>query len=929
MNLMWKVLAFAVVLWQGQVRAAAQSQDASDTNVTVRAAFTLRSTSAEGESRVSISAAAVATLWSVADRGHCSIDLPLSVQQSVTLDLQRFEVLSPSARFVQVVPNKSNLMPPPRVLLLRGSIHNEPGSRVFLSIPQRGRAVGRLLRATGEQFLLRTERADNNATDIVIQTHSNEWPDSADPCGTQTEPHSKPVDGANPDGGIAGFPGTGGTALIDSRGPRALVVAVDADQSFTQLFPSTGEAQEYIVQVIGAVSDIYLRDLNFRLVLDFSRLWPDGGEPFSATNLSGFRNYWLANENLTGLNLVHMFSGRRDLAYGGIAFLANSCNQFGFGISGFLLGDFPSPLQWPHLGNWDVIVVAHEMGHNLGTPHTHDYMPPIDQCTSGVFERGSIMSYCHTNPGGLLNTDLSMHRLVAMDIANDNAQGRLGGACLWHDCNANGVDDLIELQQGAFLDNNRNGIPDSCEDCNSNDVLDPQDIAQGAADVNQNGVLDACEADCNNNALPDDWEIRTDLTPDINGNGIPDSCEPDCDGNGVADFLDIRNGTQQDIDRNAVPDVCQDCNSNGVPDWIDVDRQFNIFVAQTIEEGSIREYHATSGVQIRDVGFGAVSGAYDVAFGPDRQLYAASFLDHRIVRIDVDSGTAGTFVESGSGGLNSPSALTFGPDGHLYVSSQNTSSVLRYHGQTGAFLGTFVTAGGGGLSLPWGLTFGPNGNLFVISSDNRIVQYDGTTGEAIGTFAGGLGPPPGPNLNDPRDLVFLADGTLLVTNRLGNNITHYASNGSYLGVFNDNFTLTAPWGIAIGRNGNVYAARSSGDVRVIEYNVNTGKYVRSFIRGDTGLTAPTTFAVRPASPTDTNGNGVPDSCELLTCPADISPQGGNNAVDIGDLLIVINSWDSTGAPGTIPGDIFPMNGGDGIVNIDDLLLVIQTWGPCP
>jgi hypothetical protein len=95
------------------------------------------------------------------------------------------------------------------------------------------------------------------------------------------------------------------------------------------------------------------------------------------------------------------------------------------------------------------------------------------------------------------------------------------------------------------------------------------------------------------------------------------------------------------------------------------------------------------------------------------------------------------------------------------------------------------------------------------------------------------------------------------------------------------------------------------------------------------LTAPTTFAVRPASPTDTNGNGVPDSCELLTCPADISPQGGNNAVDIGDLLIVINSWDSTGAPGTIPGDIFPMNGGDGIVNIDDLLLVIQTWGPCP
>ena len=31
----------------------------------------------------------------------------------------------------------------------------------------------------------------------------------------------------------------------------------------------------------------------------------------------------------------------------------------------------------------------------------------------------------------------------------------------------------------------------------------------------------------------------------------------------------------------------------------------------------------------------------------------------------------------------------FGPDGHLYVSSFRTHSVLKYHGETGDFLGAF------------------------------------------------------------------------------------------------------------------------------------------------------------------------------------------------------------------------------------------------
>lgn len=57
--------------------------------------------------------------------------------------------------------------------------------------------------------------------------------------------------------------------------------------------------------------------------------------------------------------------------------------------------------------------------------------------------------------------------------------------------------------------------------------------------------------------------------------------------------------------------------------------------------------------------------------------------------------------------------------------------------------------------------------------------------------------------------------------------------------------------------------------------------------------------------------------EAPLCPADIT---GNNAVDIDDLLAVINEWGNAGGPADI--------NQSGAVDIDDLLAVINAWGPC-
>jgi DNA-binding beta-propeller fold protein YncE len=140
-------------------------------------------------------------------------------------------------------------------------------------------------------------------------------------------------------------------------------------------------------------------------------------------------------------------------------------------------------------------------------------------------------------------------------------------------------------------------------------------------------------------------------------------------------------------------------------------------------------------------------------FGPDSNLYVNSTVTDAILRYDGRTGTfLDVFVPSGSGGLEAPSGLVFGPDGHLYVTGFNFSEILRYDGRTGAFLDAFVPSGSGGLSFPAGLVFGPDGHLYVSSHNNALVQrssvseilrYDGQTGAFLGAFvprgSGGLG----------------------------------------------------------------------------------------------------------------------------------------------------------------------------------------------
>jgi WD40 repeat protein len=775
------------------------------------------------------------------------IALPHDRDMALSLAMEQFSIVTPELRTFEGSQVSSVAPLLAEVVLLRGEVPDVPGSHAYLAISRSGLVNGYVSLASGLTYYVANTlgRAAEPGTSWVT-VRAGITPDDrssfAEFCGVVADDFSPHLESqsAAPDSGA---------------GPRLARVAIDTDQEYFQIFGNATDAGAYILQLMGGVSDIYEREVGLRLVVDFMRLWPGGGEPFTADALGGFRDYWQDTEDLTGLSYVHLFSGRRGLPYGGVAYIASACDGGAFGISGYLNGSFSNPLVNSSIANWDLIVVAHEMGHNSGTLHTHDgYTPTIDECGNGAPARGTIMSYCHIHPGYTSNIDLRFHRRVQEVVESATA----GGGCLPFDCNTNGVDDTADISSGTSSDTNGDLIPDECQDCDGNGTLDPVDLAGGAADINGNGILDLCEDDCNGNGLPDHFETTNSLATDLNGNNIPDLCEPDCDVNGNPDFDDIAVGTHTDYDRNTIPDICQDCNGNLVADWIDLGRPDNLFIAE-LSDDVVREYHAQSGVPIKNYG-GSIDALYDCQFGPDRLLYLASFGNSRILRTDPELDITLTFVNHGAGGLAGPAGLTFGPDGHLYVSNQGTNSVLKFDGTTGVSLGTFVSAGSGGLTNPFGLEFGPGGNLFVTSSDHSVIEYEGTTGTLVGTFvtAGSGG------LSQPRGMAFKPDGNLLVASYATDEILEYdGTTGSFVRVFNDLVIPTAPWGVRVGPNGNVFVVRNQGTIRVLEYHAQTGRYYRSFVRGDNALAAPTGLDFRPPLLTvDCNGNGVLDSCDI-------------------------------------------------------------------
>ncbi len=207
-------------------------------------------------------------------------------------------------------------------------------------------------------------------------------------------------------------------------------LAIETDFQYFQLFASSGAATTYATQLVAALSDRYEQDVQTTLSIAYLGLHTNSNDGWDAPDsptagtvdlINEFRAAWAPSSWPASADLAHFLSGAE--LGGGVAYVNVLCSQsFGFGVSanldGFIdWGSFdgsPSPL------NWDFVVTSHEIGHNFGSLHTHEYCPPLDVCYSNcngstVCSLGTIMSYCHTCGGlGSIQPSFHAHTSAAM-----------------------------------------------------------------------------------------------------------------------------------------------------------------------------------------------------------------------------------------------------------------------------------------------------------------------------------------------------------------------------------------------------------------------------------------------------------------------------------------------------------------------------------
>ena len=432
------------------------------------------------------------TLSAVPVGGHVTIaGFPLDESRTVDLELDRFSVLADDAQTLivdadGVARDAGDL----GVVLLKGGVAGTFDSTVFLSVSPFG--TQGYVRDAGDLFAL-TSGAPGTGDDLGVRVANTagvaprERPGEV--CGEDDElmDLAAPMTSEDVPSGYADIASTAVT--------RECEIAIETDWQYTQsIFGGDATAAAaYIQTLVGAVSQIYERDFGTRLSLVWSRTFSADNDPYVNTDadsrLAQLKAEWDANMEDVHRDVVHMLSGMSP-SWGGKAYVSALCpsaygSSYDFGVSTHLNGSFPDPLQDHNWNNWDIMVFAHELGHNFGTGHTHDsswYNPPIDNCGTGDCSGaygGTIMSYCHTCSGGMSNIVLGFHPRVIDNVTfyldfYAHCVGSVAvSACGAGDVNADGamnLDDISLFADGVVA----NDL--GAADCDGDNVIDMDDI---------------------------------------------------------------------------------------------------------------------------------------------------------------------------------------------------------------------------------------------------------------------------------------------------------------------------------------------------------------------------------------------------------------------------------------------------------------------
>jgi len=316
--------------------------------------------------------------------------LPIDGARDADFSLDRFTVLAPDATIVEFDGTTATPLAAPPMSAFRGPSTTNPALELTLAILPSGEIVAVV---TEDDAVVALIGPDEKSGHVLLDAEALVPSDTGTFCDTQNDPNSEQPAPSVP----APAPRLASDALIE------LDVLVDVSYGLRQArFGGNSQAAAaYAQAVFAAVSSIYRRDVKLAPRITTLVIWTTT-EPFTGTNteqqLNAYRSYNNQHRTDVTRHLAHYLAGGQN--FGGIANYAGICGNGAYAVSN-IHGTYTLPAPG---FIWDVKVVAHEIGHNLNSRHTHCYNPPLDHCHNQEFgcysgpvtpQVGEIMSYCH------------------------------------------------------------------------------------------------------------------------------------------------------------------------------------------------------------------------------------------------------------------------------------------------------------------------------------------------------------------------------------------------------------------------------------------------------------------------------------------------------------------------------------------------------
>ena len=252
--------------------------------------------------------------------------------------------------------------------------------------------------------------------------------------------------------------------------------------------------------------------------------------------------------------------------------------------------------------------------------------------------------------------------------------------------------------------------------------------------------------------------------------------------------------------------------SLNMPHEIQFDSEGHLYIVER-DNHVVRRVDAVTGIisTVAGTGSGGFSGdggpaadaellrPHSIVFTPDGGLLICDIGNHRIRRVDPQTGVIVTFAGTGEPAptpdgaplhgtpLNGPRAMALDPDGSLYLALREGNAIYRLdldreriHHVAGT--GEQGYAGDGGqaavatLAGPKGLAYA-DGQLYIADTENHVIRRvtieTGTISTVLGTGERGDGPEPDPlqcKLNRPHGIWVDAELGLLVGDSEANRI---------------------------------------------------------------------------------------------------------------------------------------------------------------